>query len=309
VLLIVLTMMGLFLQDRLPLPGWMLSLSSSSGQAQYHWSKRSSSFWASVMTGLLAAVVATPCTAPFMATALGFALTQPYWILMTIIWSLGLGLASPFILISFVPSIARCLPKSGPWLSSVKFYLAFPLYVTAVWLLWVFLQQMGVDAVLWVGCLSVLWLVLHSIQTEVWPKGLKRILSIGIVLAMIGSLVSLFSFSPISMTASPFTEDSIYQALDRRQSVFVDVTADWCLTCKVNEHAVLNTKTIQRFFKDNNITVIKADWTRYDENITAYLESFQRSGVPLYVVYQPGKEPVILPQQLTESRVMSAFNL
>jgi len=306
VLLSVMVYMGLFLQGRVSLPLWLLSVSASSGQAQYALSKHKSSFFSSFTTGILAALVSTPCTAPFMATALGFALTQPYLILLSILWALGLGLSSPFILISFFPRVSNWLPKSGPWLETAKHYLAFPLYFTGVWLLWVFVLQVGYDAILWVGIIGVLIIMIADLRRDRFSAMTTRILTALLIAGVVYSVLSLFSNPPESEPSS-FSENTIQAALNEGRPVFVDVTASWCLTCKVNEKAVLKTEAIQQFFADNQVMFLQADWTSYDDSITAYLESFDRSGVPLYVVYLPGLEPRVLPQLLTHDIVRDAF--
>lgn len=256
----------------------------------------------SFFTGMLATIVATPCTAPFMGVALGYGITQPAVISMGIFMALGFGLALPYLLLCYVPALAKFLPKPGAWMNSLKEFLAFPMFATCIWLTWVLHQQTGGDNIfiVIVGLLLLtfgIWWIQHS-QSK-W------------ILRMVGWLLVLFSLmTPFLITSESnttisYTPESLKQALATDDPVFVNMTAAWCITCKINERVAINREATQTLFNQMNIHYIKGDWTSYDATITQYLEQFDRNGVPLYVYY-PAKDnlgnrpaPIILPQILT----------
>ena len=284
----------------------MPALFGSAGQTLTSNDSLSGSFF----TGALATLVATPCTAPFMATAIGVALTQPPHAAMAIFLSLGMGLAFPYLLISFVPALRRLLPKPGNWMVRFRQFLAFPLYATAAWLLWVLVQQsgpMGMAQGLFGLCLIAL---------AVWAIPLyhrSRLLQIALLLLLVGLLVRTIErqelaqgFVPVQQSERMdyYSEDKLRSLLDEKKPVFVYATAAWCITCKVNERVALETDTVQNAMREHNITTLVADWTNRDDAITRYLASFDRNGVPLYVYYAPGAEPVVLPQVLTPELVL-----
>lgn len=263
-------------------------------------------------TGVLAAVVATPCTAPFMAAAIGFALGQPPFIALLIFLSLGLGLAFPFLLISLVPALYRALPKPGIWMVRFRQFLAFPIYATAAWLLWVLVQQsgpMGLAMALAGLCLLafVVWLL------PLFKTPVARLIAVVIAAALLWGTVSEQSFShqgEMSQLSEGGRSFSLQELNDLRASgtpVFVDATAAWCITCKVNERVALSADSVQQLFKDRGVVMLVADWTNRDKEITDYLASFGRNGVPIYVYYPPQGEPVILPQILTPQIVIDAI--
>lgn len=259
----------------------------------------------SFATGALATLVATPCTAPFMATALGAALTLPTIAALGVFAALGLGLAFPFLLLSWFPAVLRKLPKPGPWMETFRQFLAFPMYLAAVWLLWVLGQQGGINA----AALVLTGLVVFTLAVWVWRRvsGGK----VRVVMAVLIALVSLFPFvilarggeAQVENTGTAFSTDRIEQARARGEGVFVYGTAAWCITCKVNERVALETAEVQALFAERDITVIRADWTNSDPAITGWLAQFGRNGVPLYVYYPPSGEPVVLPQVLTPAIV------
>lgn len=277
--------------------------------------------WDSFFSGVLAVVVATPCTAPFMGAALGYALVQPPVTGMLVFTALALGLAAPFVLLLARPAWLARLPKPGPWLETVKQLLAFPLYLTMVWLLWVLAQQSSVNASGMLGLLAVLlafgaWLFGRA-QRHQSRSGMgagAAIMLTATVVAVVASSQPLPAESPVTATASserwqPFTRarfDSLQQA---RRVVFVDYSAAWCLSCQVNERLVLDTDATQRAFANAGIITMRADWTRRDASITEMLSRHGRSGVPLYVLYpaDPQQRPIILPTVLTNSHVMDGI--
>lgn len=276
----------------------------------------------SFFTGVLATVVATPCTAPFMGVAIGFALSQPIYLSLLVFVSMGLGLAAPFWLVGYLPQLANRLPRPGNWMNTFKELLAFPMYLTAIWLLWVFSNQTNTIA------LTILLIGLVIITFGLWA--LKRLGGITkrptFTVALIASMVLLVQAASIERDAVvgdvtgqqyaasdidgglPYDQALLDQLLSERKTIFVNMTADWCITCKINERVVLKTEKIRQLFLEYEVNYVKGDWTNSDPEITAYLEKFGRSGVPLYVVYKNGEAPMVLPQILTTSIVIDAIN-
>ncbi len=284
-----------------------------------------SGYSGSFFTGVLATVVATPCTAPFMGTAMGFALTQPAAIALIVFAALGLGLALPFLLVSFIPAAVRYLPKPGAWMETFKELMAFPLYLTVIWLVWVLANQGGSEAVALVlaGCVGIafaFWLLRKSqgaTKKPIVPRALAAA-SIMLALAILPLMGSgAATGSGVIAQAEPgmtrtgqlaYTPAVLEESLATGKPVFVNMTADWCLTCKVNERVALDTAEVKQAFEENEVIYIKGDWTTYNDDITKYLDQFERSGVPLYVVYRPGAgEPEVLPQVLTPGIVKNAL--
>jgi thiol:disulfide interchange protein DsbD len=283
-------------------------------------------FSGSFFTGVLATLVATPCTAPFMAGAIGFALIQSAPAAIMIFLTLGFGLALPYLLLCLIPAFSRILPRPGPWMEKLKEFLAFPMYASASWLVWVLNMQTGPSGILWalsgmVALAFALWVVTHR------PAGVAaRILLMLIALAAFSfTLMPFFDKSVLQIPATtgvqesahdtkPYSAEYLTQALQGDDPVFVYMTAAWCLTCKVNEKIALNTDATGTLFRDHHVRVMEGDWTRQDPEITAYLKTYGRSGVPLYVFYgkkdaASGKrpDPVILPQILTPGIIANLF--
>ena len=256
---------------------------------------------AEFFTGVLAVVVATPCTAPFMGVAMGYTLTQPWWITLIVFSALGLGLALPMLAFAIWPQLASRLPRPGNWMIRLKQLLAFPILATAIWLLWVLVRQTSSD---------ILALILGGLLLLVFglwlTKGEGRISRILGVLAVAASLMAIPSVSQVAPTSSdqvmvevdaePYASSSLRAHLNDGRSVFINMTADWCITCKVTEKRLLKTESVDQLFEDHGVIRMTGDWTRYDPLITEYLNAFDRVGVPLYVVNHPGKEPIVLSQ-------------
>jgi len=266
----------------------------------------------SFFTGVLAVIVASPCTAPFMGTALGYALTQPAVVSLTVFLALALGLAFPFLLLGFVPRLAAWLPRPGAWMETLKQVLAFPLYLTAVWLLWVLggltdRNGMGLAMIGAVALAFGLWLLGRS------PHPLSRLLAAA---SLVGALALLFHpLLRAPAEAGPraaavgtevYSDARLAELIAQKRTVFVDFTADWCLTCKVNERVALRSRKVVDAFAQHQVVTMVADWTRADPAITAALARYQRSGVPLYLVSVGGAEPRVLPQVLTPDLVAEA---
>lgn len=280
----------------------------------------------SFFTGALAALVATPCTAPFMGAAIGFALSQPWGSALLVMLALGLGLALPYLLLSFVPALARWLPKPGAWMDKLKQFLAFPLFASAAWLVWVLSVQVGptgVFVILMAGVAAALAIWVERASGEARGGWRMAGRAVAIVLAVGVGLLALFTETlkpapgaTIAATAGrtalgraqPFSQARLDQLLEAGTPVFVNMTAAWCITCKVNERLALSSERIAQVFAERGVVYLQGDWTNRDPAITRYLESFGRSGVPLYVFYPgSGYEAVVLPQLLTEAIVIDAI--
>ena len=274
----------------------------SAGQGLTHGSGPKQSYF----TGVLAAVVASPCTAPFMASALGFAITQPWWLALSIFVALGFGMALPLLLLSYTPQLAQWLPKPGAWMDTLKQALAFPLYLTAIWLLWVLARQLGTDTAIvamlgGLGIVFVFWL--GNRVTFISPA--TGILSL-ILVVLLSWHNSKQPLAGQQGLADPNWEPYSEQRLDalRRQekAVFINMTADWCITCIANEKVVFTDAMIGKM-KSKGIHLLKGDWTNYDPAITRLLEKYKRGGVPLYVLFpaKSGSKGQVLPQILSPS--------
>jgi thiol:disulfide interchange protein/DsbC/DsbD-like thiol-disulfide interchange protein len=274
----------------------------------------------SFFQGVFATVLATPCTAPFLGTALGFAFAQSSAIILAMFVAIAAGMSAPYLLLSAQPAWLRFLPKPGPWMLHVKQFMGFLLLATLLFLLYVLGAQRGVEAAIWASCFLLV------ISVACWMKGafvlptasvLKRSVVLALMLVLVlGSgiyfiggkfrLTNLASGdSRLSGDWQPFTPERLQAELDQGHFVFVDFTAAWCLTCKFNEHNVLESAEVREAFQRHGIVKFKADWTNGDPAITKLLQQFGRPGVPLYVLY-PGKneEPIVFPELLTKSMVL-----
>ncbi|WP_423188038.1 protein-disulfide reductase DsbD family protein [Alishewanella sp. d11] len=265
----------------------------------------------SFFTGVLAVVVASPCTAPFMGGALGYAVTQPPLLALLVFVALGFGMALPFLLLAYLPGLARLLPKPGAWMDTLKQLLAYPLYLSAVWLVWVFGRQTGIDATAILLCGAVAlaaacWLWGHWQVTRTGkPAPLFALLLLVLALWLAWLAVpasqtpAVASDQPQAVHWQPYSPEKLAQLQQQGKPVLVNMTADWCITCLVNERVALNTEASKAALALYDVTYLKGDWTRRDATITAYLHQYQRDGVPLYVLYWPGQPPAVLPQILT----------
>ena len=272
-------------------------------------------------TGVLAVVVAAPCTAPFMAFALGAALVMPAPMALAVFAMLGLGLALPYLVVSLSPGLLARFPKPGPWMDRLKSILAFPMYGAALWLVWVFARQTSGEALALIlagGLLLAFGLTLWGWRQGARMSGRRAFgttaASTLSLLAAVTVTASAATLAPdagpaASQTASetPWSPDAVAAARADGKVVFVNFTADWCVTCKVNERAALANAGTRALFAGTDAVYMVADWTRRDDLIARELERFGRSGVPLYLVYSPGKAaPEILPQLLTPGIVADA---
>ena len=269
-------------------------------------------------TGVLAVAVAAPCTAPFMAAALGFALTQSTVSALLIFLSLGLGFALPFLILAIFPRALSFMPKPGTWMLRLKQFLAFPMYGAAAWLTWVLAQEAGANGV------AVLLAAFVALAMAAWLWSVTRDASgrgrvMGAIAALAILILALYGVSTLAGAVAPaqgaalasekFTDDKLASLRASGTPVFVDATAAWCITCLVNEQAVLSRQPVKDAFASRKVTYLVADWTNRNSDITKLLEAHGRDGVPLYLYFAPGADkPVILPQILTEAGVLSAIN-
>lgn len=279
----------------------------------------------SFFTGALAVVVAAPCTAPFMGPALAYALGQPALVALIVFAFLGLGFAAPFTIFAFAPPLLKLVPRPGAWMAVFRTVLAFPMFGAAGWLAWVFAGQAGHSAfgVLLVAGLAVAfaaWLFGQGQRqfSTAWKVGLQLVLPLSLVAAAV-MLAPVAHTAAASAAAGPaptaggivreaWSPEKVAQLQAEGRTVFVDFTADWCITCKVNEATALAGPGMARIFEDNNVAYLVGDWTNRDADIAAALAEHGRVGVPLYLVYGPGGgEPEVLPQLLTEGVVKAAI--
>jgi thiol:disulfide interchange protein len=274
----------------------------------------------SFFQGVFATVLATPCTAPFLGTALGFAFTQSAAIILAMFIAIAAGMSAPYLLLSAQPAWLRFLPKPGPWMVHVKQFMGFLLLATLLFLLYVLGAQRGLEGAIWASCFLLV------ISVACWMKGafvvptappVKRIVVLVLMLLLVlGSgayfIGRKFQSAEIASADSQirgdwqlFTPERLQTELEQGRTVFVDFTAAWCLTCKFNEASVLEAQDVREAFQRHGIVKLKADWTNGDPVITKLLQQFGRPGVPLYVLY-PAKneEPIVFPEVLTKSMVL-----
>lgn len=266
-------------------------------------------------TGVLACVVASPCIAPFMGGALAFAFTAPPWLALLVFLVLGLGLALPFLLVGLVPALADRLPKPGAWMETLKQVLAFPMYLTAIWLLWVLGRQRGVDAMALVAVgLVVFALALWWFERRRWRGGrLGSALALALAVLALAPVWKVGSLPPpqqatTGQLSEPWSPERLQQLREEGRVVFVNMTADWCVTCKANERRVLSQPAFRAALAQAGASYLVGDYTNTDPRIAAFLDAHRAVGVPLYVVYpRGGGEGEVLPVLLTDDIVASAL--
>lgn len=296
-----------------------ISLPQAANRGLLGWTAREGDA-GSFFQGVFATVLATPCTAPFLGTALGFAFTQSGWIILLMFVAIAAGMSAPYVLLSAQPAWLRLIPKPGPWMVRVKQLMGFLLIATLLFLLWVLGAQRGVDAILWASCF------LLALSIACWMKGaflvptassaarlvtivLAFLLVLGTGYYFIGEKFRATKLAPSGPVApgdwQPFTPQRLESELKQGHAVFVDFTAAWCLTCKFNETSVLESSAVREAFQRHGVIKIKADWTNGDPVITKILKQFGRPGVPMYVLY-PGRnvEPILFPELLTQSLIL-----
>jgi thiol:disulfide interchange protein DsbD len=281
----------------------------------------SSGLAGSFFQGVFATLLATPCTAPFLGSALGFAFSQSAAVIIAMFVAVASGMALPYLILSASPGWLKFLPRPGEWMERLKQFMAFPLFATLVWVLSILGGQRGTDGVIWfcafLLCLAFACWVFGSFCGPIAPRA-KRTLALLLIVTTLGFGGWYFlgkKFAYVGMVAMdriawvPFSNARVQEELDDGRSVFVDFTADWCITCKFNERTAIETPGIRALLKEKNITPIKADWTNANPEITAALKSFGRVGVPFYVLYPASNPtaPIILPELLTESLLADAL--
>jgi len=264
--------------------------------------------------GFLATALATPCTAPFLGPALGYAFLRSAFEIFSVFTAVAIGLALPYLLLTARPGWLKHLPRPGPWMEKAKQFMGFLLIATLLWLFWILGSLLGHKAIVWVGAFLVIvsvgcWIV-GSFAT---PLSGARSQTIAWILALAISGLGYVYFVPKALGDAnpdeipwiPYSESKLNTLLAQKQTVFLDFTAEWCLTCKVNEQTILESSEVRAAFKRYQVVPMKADWTRYDADITALLAKFDRSGVPLYVIYPGGDpgHPIVLPEVITRGLV------
>ena len=267
----------------------------------------------SFLTGILAVVVASPCTAPFMGAAIGYALIQPSFVTLPIFISLGIGFAFPYLVLSYKPELVEALPSSGTWMVKLKEFFAFPMFATALWLLWVFSLQTSTSA------LIELLLVLLLISLFMWLiiNTSKKVIKIILVL-LLGSLFIIQVKNLTNVKVEPYnkenknvliwTKDIENDLRSKNKAYLINYTAAWCITCQANDKVALSRPNVKKFLKENNIEYIVADWTNKNEDILDALNIYGRSGVPLYIYWKPGmQKSEILPAILSEKIILDAL--
>ena len=266
-------------------------------------------------TGVLAVVVAAPCTAPFMAFARGAALVMPAPAAMAVFLMLGLGLALPYLAVSLSPGLLNRLPKPGPWMEILRRLLSLPMYAAALWLVWVFARQTDAAASLWLVAACVVAglaaVALGRFAAGRRAVGLVGWVGVGLALALAAAsavVAPVQDQGEVVLASDAWSQARVDEALVQRRPVLINFTADWCVSCKINERTALGSPRVAEALKMTNTLYLTADWTRRDDRIARELERHGRSGVPLYLVYRPGQpQPQILPQLLTEGVVVEAL--
>lgn len=271
------------------------------------------------LSGVLAVVIASPCTAPFMGASLGFAIGLPAGQALLLFAALGFGLALPYLAASFVPAVARLLPKPGLWMHTLRRLLAFPMFATVAWLVWVLGQQSGIDGA---GTLLALLVCMAAIVWALTLRGRTRVVIATVLIAFTALLTGAIGrnvlqvVEPAKLASAnggstqrwqPWSAERVAELSGAGQPVFIDFTAAWCVTCQYNKKSTLSDAEVLADFDAKKVAMLRADWTRRDPAITAALTTLGRSGVPVYVLQAPGKAPVVLTEILSKDEVRAAL--
>lgn len=265
-------------------------------------------------TGVLAVVAASPCTAPFMGAALGYALTASIRESIFVFLALGLGMSLPWLVLSLFPVLTAWMPKPGAWMNVFRKLMAIPMLLTMIWLLWVLSQQVSFTAlVLYIAAVISLCVCLFlygKLQFSLLTAKLPIVLSAACAVLLFAAASSSLFRQPDAavQAADAWSPQAVENALEAGKPVFVDFTASWCVTCQANKIAVLDREDIREAFKQHGVVFLVADWTNQNPDITQALESFGRSGVPLYILYSPDGKTTVLPELLTKNIVIEALD-
>jgi thiol:disulfide interchange protein len=276
--------------------------------------------WRSTLEGALAVLLATPCSAPFLGSAVAYGLAASWWVTLSVFASVGIGLSLPLVILSLLPERLRWTPRPGAWMGWIKQGLGFGLLLTVVWLLWIFGRSVGIDAQAKLTAFLVGVGLLAWIYGKLIEDAPQRALGWGILFGagIIGGLLGgvdlrapeKTSADQTDATYADWSQAAVLEGGRAGRPVFVDFSADWCITCKFNENGVLRRASVQRAFARQNVLLLRADWTRRDESIRQVLQSFGRAGVPMYLLYDPSTPtgmPQILPELLTEASLLRAL--
>jgi suppressor for copper-sensitivity B len=290
------------------LPSWLANIAGPSGTGH--------GVIGHFATGAFATLLATPCTAPFLGTAVGFALARSTVDTYAVFTALGLGMAIPYLTVAAVPALATRLPKPGPWMIRLRQVLGVALAATAAWLLSVLAAQVSTVAALTIAAVLIALGIVLYVGRRL-PRSWRSASTAIVILLAAGAFFVPGQFARNDRAADvvaedywqPFDQDAIPRLVAEGKTVFVDVTADWCITCQFNKSAVLNRGEVYQRLTGGNVVAMKADWTRPNDEIAAYLARFGKYGIPFNVVYGPGAERgVVLPELLTTSSVLAAFD-
>jgi thiol:disulfide interchange protein DsbD len=275
-----------------------------------------SSYLGSFMTGVLAVIVASPCTAPFMGAAIGHALIQPSAITIPIFLSLGLGFSLPYLLLALFPSLITKMPRPGEWMNTLKEFFAFPMFATSLWLLWVFSFQTTADSLIslliTILLVSIIFWVLTKSTSKI-SRALSLLAVIIVILIQLSSINALNSNTSANESASDAVSDAWSINIEKElkgldQAYLINFTAAWCITCQANDKLALSRPAVKTYFEENDIKYIKADWTNRDNDILEVLTEYGRTGVPLYLYWKPGLDKtLILPAVLTEELLINSL--
>lgn len=302
-LMVIFFMLALNLSGFFEMPGFSFSIREN----KEHEIRSVSYFLQSMGTGVVSTLAATPCTAPFMATSLGYALTASPVDIFMIMASLGFGFLVPFLLLSSMPRLLALLPKPGLWMVTFKESMAFPLYGTVLWLCWVLSHQIGKNAIFYGGgtlLLTAFCLWFYQKMKFLYPKGGRTIIFFSILMIILPFIYVSYYERP--QKPERYTKEVFEKLLLEKKPVFIYATASWCVTCHVNEH-VLDQQSIQQIIKEDHIRVLKADYTHHDKDVALFLKEHGHAGVPFYVFYDPSGKKHNLPQVLSEKNLLEAF--
>jgi thiol:disulfide interchange protein len=269
---------------------------------------------AAFFQGVFATILATPCTAPFLGTASAFAFAQPAWVTFLVFMFIGLGMASPYLILAINPKWLHYLPKPGRWMLHVKQFMGFLLVATLLWLAWVLGQMKGANAIISLGAVLLVIAIVAWIKGSFWtpvsPLRAKIAAAVSMLVVILFA-VGVYGFltKPSQLMWAKFSKNSLDQAVASGRPVFVDFTADWCITCKTNERFAIDTPQVRDAFAKLKVVLLKADWTNGDPEITDILRQHGRAGVPMYLVYPGGsREPVLLSEVISSQTILDALN-